>query len=186
MRKLTLLAIAVVVIVGILTTAISGSKTDVDEDEFFKLIDSEASQYWRLTDDRKQELSGWILHSARLYDIEPPLVVALISQESGWKNIVAKNGKDIGYMQVRASTARFMHDVYGDPPPNNIARDLIDRPWYNIDRGTLYLRWIQDTYDIEDERFYLVLYNIGHGRVDLYAKPILARAEKLGGQYGSD
>ena len=186
MKKLTLLAIAVVVMLGILTTAISGSKTEVDEDEFFKLIDIEASQYWRLTDIRKQELSGWILHSARLYDLEPPLVVAIISQESGWKNIVARNGKDIGYMQVQAPTARFMHEVYGDPAPKDIARDLIDRPWYNIDRGTLYLRWLRDTYTGDDDRFTLVLYNIGHGRVDKYAKPILARAEKLGGQYGSN
>jgi soluble lytic murein transglycosylase-like protein len=96
-----------------------------------------------------------VQESAQRHKVDPALVKAVISTESGWNpNAVSRKGAE-GLMQLIPETAeRF---GVGNP---------LD-PAQNVEGGTTYLKWLLDRYN-GDLRKTLAAYNAGEGAVDSF------------------
>ena len=94
-----------------------------------------------------------VRQAAERHKVDPALVKAVISTESGWNpNAISHKGAE-GLMQLIPSTAeRF---GVGNP---------LD-PAQNVEGGTTYLKWLLDRYN-GDLRKTLAAYNAGEGAVD--------------------
>jgi len=109
----------------------------------------------RAAPDRRQEFDEHVLAAAKLHDVEPALIHAVISAESGY-NPKAKSGKGArGLMQLIPETGAR----YG-------AKDLLD-PKQNIDAGTRYLKDLMAMFG-QDLRLAVAAYNAGEGAVLRY------------------
>jgi soluble lytic murein transglycosylase-like protein len=93
--------------------------------------------------------------AAQRHQVDPALVKAVITTESGWNpNAVSRKGAE-GLMQLIPDTAeRF---GVGNP---------LD-PAQNVEGGTTYLKWLLDRYN-GDLRKTLAAYNAGEGAVDQF------------------
>jgi soluble lytic murein transglycosylase-like protein len=100
-------------------------------------------------------LDRMIQESAQRHKVDPALVKAVISTESGWNpNAISRKGAE-GLMQLIPETAsRFGVGNALDPKQN-------------VEGGTTYLKWLLDRYD-GDLRKTLAAYNAGEGAVDSY------------------
>jgi len=108
---------------------------------------------------RDREYDGLIVEHARLNDVRPDLVRAVVQVESGF-NPGAKSPKGaIGLMQLMPATAR----QFG----------VIDafNPTENVRAGVKYLRQLLNRYD-DDEQLALAAYNAGPGAVDRHGHNI--------------
>jgi soluble lytic murein transglycosylase-like protein len=105
--------------------------------------------------DRRQEFDEHVLAAAKQHDVEPALIHAVISAESGY-NPKATSGKGArGLMQLIPETGAR----YG-------AKDLLD-PKQNIDAGTRYLKDLMAMFG-QDLRLAVAAYNAGEGAVLRY------------------
>ena len=96
-----------------------------------------------------------IQESAQRHRVDPALVKAVISTESGWNpNAVSRKGAE-GLMQLIPETA----ERFG-------VGNALD-PAQNVEGGTTYLKWLLDRYN-GDLRKTLAAYNAGEGAVDSY------------------
>lgn len=104
-------------------------------------------------------VDNYILNSAARHNVDPLLVYATMSQESGFKPGAISYKGARGLMQLMPATAvRFG------------VRDIFD-PAQNIDAGVKYLRWLLDTFN-GDVRLALAGYNAGEGAVMKYGYAI--------------
>ena len=106
----------------------------------------------------RQRLTPPIQQVAVAYQLEPALLHAVISAESGYHpQAVSKKGAR-GLMQLMPATARR----FGVTNP--------DEPLANMDGGARYLRWLLDLFT--DLRLALAAYNAGEGAVQRYGNTI--------------
>jgi soluble lytic murein transglycosylase-like protein len=109
----------------------------------------------RTMPDRRQEFEEHVLAAAKQHDVEPALIHAVISAESGY-DPKATSGKGArGLMQLIPATGAR----YG-------AKDLLD-PKQNIDAGTRYLKDLMAMFG-QDLRLAVAAYNAGEGAVLRY------------------
>jgi soluble lytic murein transglycosylase-like protein len=96
-----------------------------------------------------------IQDSAQRHKVDPALVKAVITTESGWNpNAVSRKGAE-GLMQLIPETA----ERFG-------VGNALD-PAQNVEGGTTYLKWLLDRYN-GDLRKTLAAYNAGEGAVDSF------------------
>jgi soluble lytic murein transglycosylase-like protein len=96
-----------------------------------------------------------IQESAERHKVDPALVKAVISTESGWNpRAVSRKGAE-GLMQLIPQTA----ERFG-------VGNALD-PAQNVEGGTTYLKWLLDRYN-GDLRKTLAAYNAGEGAVDSF------------------
>jgi soluble lytic murein transglycosylase-like protein len=94
-----------------------------------------------------------VQQSAERHRVDPALVKAVISTESGWNpNAISRKGAE-GLMQLIPDTA----ERFGVGNPFD--------PAQNVEGGTTYLKWLLDRYN-GDLRKTLAAYNAGEGAVD--------------------
>ena len=91
--------------------------------------------------------------AAERHKVDPALVKAVISTESGWNPRATSRKGAMGLMQLIPSTAKR----YG-------GGNLYD-PARNVEAGTLYLKWLLDRYN-GDLKKSLAAYNAGEHAVD--------------------
>lgn len=109
-------------------------------------------------------LDGVIAEAATRYGVDPCLVVAVMSQESGYRrNAVSPKGAS-GYMQLMPETARRLG-----------VSDIFD-PRQNVHAGTRYLRMLLERFGGSLE-LALAGYNAGEGAVERYGRRIPPFAE---------
>jgi len=101
-----------------------------------------------------QPFADEILESSKKYDLDPALVKAVISVESGFKSTAKSHAGAMGLMQLMPSTARGL----GVTDPFN--------PAQNIDAGCRYLKIQLDRFG--DIKLALAAYNAGPGNVKKY------------------
>ena len=99
-----------------------------------------------------------IREAAAAYRLEPALLHAVISAESGY-DILARSPKGaLGLMQLMPDTARR----FGVLDPDN--------PADNLSGGARYLRWLLDLFS--DVSLALAAYNAGEGVVQRYGNTV--------------
>src|SRR5512143_3880943 len=114
---------------------------------------------WRIDAARRQQWTPVIQQIATTYRLEPRLLHAVISAESGY-NSTARSPKNAqGLMQLIPATARR----FGVNDPYN--------PIENLHGGARYLRWLLAFFQ-GDLRLALAGYNAGEGAVQRYGNAI--------------
>lgn len=109
-------------------------------------------------------LDGVVQEAALRYGVDPCLVVAVMSQESGYRrNAISPKGAS-GYMQLMPDTARRLG-----------VSDIFD-PRQNVHAGTRYLRMLLERFGGSVE-LALAGYNAGEGAVERYGRRIPPFAE---------
>jgi hypothetical protein len=96
-----------------------------------------------------------VREAAERHKVDPALVKAVISTESGWNPHAVSNKGAVGLMQLIPGTA----ERYGVGNPFD--------PVQNVEGGTTYLKWLLDRYNGDLPKT-LAAYNAGEHAVDLY------------------
>ncbi|CEP77621.1 MAG: transglycosylase SLT domain-containing protein [Defluviitoga tunisiensis] len=104
--------------------------------------------------ERLNELVNAIMESSKIFEISPLLITAIIDTETNFKNIIGPYG-EIGYMQIRPTTAKFIIEEYyslfeslnyTQKEISWIEQRLLVDPRYNILVGTAYLKYLTDSH----------------------------------------
>lgn len=106
---------------------------------------------------KNTELVQFARQTARKYGVDEKLVLAVIFQESGFKNCQTSRAGAQGYMQLMPATAR----QYG-------VTDVMD-PKQNIEGGVKVLKYLLDKYNGNVDSA-LIAYNWGEGNYAKYLK----------------
>ncbi|ALC80746.1 MULTISPECIES: lytic transglycosylase domain-containing protein [Bacillus] len=104
---------------------------------------------------RTQEIKEIVKEAAKNYGVDEKLIHAVISQESGYKNLAVSGAGAMGLMQLMPSTARSLG-----------VSNALD-PRQNIEGGTKYLKQMLDQHN-GDVSLALAAYNAGPGNVQKY------------------
>jgi soluble lytic murein transglycosylase-like protein len=97
-------------------------------------------------------IDGYIAEFSALYNIDPLLIYAQMSQESSFKGRATSSKGASGFMQLMPDTAR------------RFGVTNIYNPKQNIKAGVKYMRWLLDKFG-GDKRLALAGYNAGEGAV---------------------
>lgn len=116
------------------------------------------SPLYRLTQDAPLVPHGDLIYRTALhYQVNPELVVAIISVESAFDPLAVSPKGARGLMQVMPATARRF----------GIGPDRLFDPRWNIEAGVRYLHWLAERFE-GDLALTLGAYNAGEGAVDRY------------------
>src|SRR6204780_70656 len=107
------------------------------------------------TEESTDPMDRMVRDAAERHKVDPALVKAVISTESGWNPRAVSPKGAVGLMQLIPETAQR----YG-------VGNLFD-PAQNVEGGTTYLKWLLDRYNGDLPRT-LAAYNAGEHAVDLY------------------
>ena len=104
--------------------------------------------------DLEGELQEYVITKAKKASVDPELVLAVMSVESSYRNIVSDDGQDFGLMQINKVNHKWLSEGYG-------ITDIMD-PKQNIDAGIVFLAEYNKKYD----ELYKILmsYNCGESR----------------------
>ena len=108
-----------------------------------------------------KQYSAYVEHYAKVYDLPPHLIYAVIRTESNFDSSATSAVGAIGLMQLLPSTFRWISD---DLLRERLDSGMIYDPETNIRYGCYYLHLLYDRY--EDWTAALAAYNAGPGRVD--------------------
>lgn len=109
-----------------------------------------------------------ITASSARHGVDPYLVAAVISTESGWDPAAASHKGAQGLMQLMPETAQDMIDKGLVDGSAYSARDLAD-PATNIEFGCAYLSYLSRYFNGATDRA-IAAYNAGMGNVDNWAR----------------
>ena len=104
-----------------------------------------------------RDLAEKIVDAAETHDIDPDIAFGLVRAESSFRNHATSVVGAVGLAQLMPRTAAWM-------VPGTTVRDLRD-PETNLDIGFMYLRYLLDKYE-GNEDLALLAYNRGQGTVD--------------------
>ncbi|SHE79130.1 Transglycosylase SLT domain-containing protein [Marinitoga hydrogenitolerans DSM 16785] len=105
-----------------------------------------------LKSERKVLLAESILIASKEFNISPLLIASIIDIETNFRNVIGKYG-EIGYMQIRTETAKYIIEMYIETfrrynydnlDLNWIKSRLLYDPKYNILVGTAYLDYLEE------------------------------------------
>lgn len=109
------------------------------------------------TKDNSNTIFQALMNESRNFSINPLLLMAVIETESGFKTEKRGRHGEIGLMQIKPSTARWIAKKNG--LPWNGAKTLKD-PAINIKLGAAYLSFLREEFD-SHKQHYLSAYNMG-------------------------
>ncbi len=138
--------------------------------EWLREYVSEIRKKYGLETDFKlvQGLKEAIDEAALATGLDPLLIIAVISVESGFRNVLGLAG-ELGMMQIKPETAEFVARVYSLPRPREGWRELLWNYELNILYGSHYLKYLLDKFG--DLRKAVEYYN-GGSKKEIYAERI--------------
>ena len=108
-----------------------------------------------------KEIAQTIIDQSLAYKLDPVLLMSVIQGESSFKpRMVGKVG-EIGLMQIRPTTGKWIASMHGIPWKGK--KSLYD-PITNIRIGAAFLNYLRDQFDMHAQ-LYLAAYNMGQGNV---------------------
>lgn len=87
------------------------------------------------------ELYTAIIEISKKHDFDPLLIIALISVESEFRNVVGMSG-ELGLVQIKKETAEFVAQKYSLSEPEGGWSTLLWDFRVNIEYGVLYLKYL--------------------------------------------
>lgn len=108
-----------------------------------------------------QKIAQTIIDESLRHQFDPVFVMAVIRSESSFNPRIIGGVGEIGLMQIRPSTGKWIAGLVGVPWKGK--KQLKD-PVMNIKLGTAYLAYLRDMFD-SHARLYLAAYNMGQGNV---------------------
>lgn len=111
---------------------------------------------------KAHDIAHTIIVEANAHELDPFFVMAVIAGESSFNPEAKGPVGEIGMMQLRPSTGKWMAKLIGVKWRGE--RDLKD-PIKNIQLGTAYLSWLREKFEGHSQ-LYLAAYNMGPGNVN--------------------
>lgn len=108
-----------------------------------------------------QKIAQTIIDESLQHEFDPVFVVSVIMNESGFNPNCIGPVKEIGLMQIRATTGKWMAGRIGI---HWKGKKALKDPITNIKIGTAYLEYLRGKFD-SHARLYLAAYNMGQGNV---------------------
>ncbi|MGM0640835.1 MAG: transglycosylase SLT domain-containing protein [Thermotogota bacterium] len=197
MKKIIIIALSIIVSSIVFTfnplemTDVNDSKIELKYKTF--LTDFVEQQYYLaagkpMSNERKQQIVKGILEASRQFEISPLLIAAIIDTETNFRNLIGTFG-EVGYMQLRPSTAKYMIDKYpekfkslgySEEDSSWIEKRLLTDPIYNILVGTAYLNHLMGTHN--GDLFTAIGWYNGGGN-EYYAKKVIFKINAINIQY---
>lgn len=103
-----------------------------------------------------------IITQANLYELDPIFVLAVIKQESSFRPHIVGGVGELGLMQIRPETAKWIAQKFGI---KWLGKNSLKDPEYNVIIGVRYLAYLREMFG--HGRLYLSAYNIGPKKVNL-------------------
>ena len=135
---------------------------DPDAEVSRQILERFAVRHTALPVRERERLARVIVEEARLHDLPPDLVMAVIEVESAGYHLAESHVGALGLMQLLPSTGRELAEKMGIPWKGP---DTLFDPVINVRLGTAYLRELADRYDGNVDTA-LAAYNWGPGRID--------------------
>lgn len=134
-----------------------------------------------LTDPLNKKLASYLVKTAKDYELDPLLVLAIMKTESSFKPHAVSRKGALGLLQIKPVAARAVHFE---------ARQLLD-PFVNVHIGIQYLSHLRHVLGRDQMRI-LTAYNMGPTRVrrlknysSHYARKVLSVYQKYLREYPS-
>jgi len=127
-----------------------------------QILERFAVRHTALAERERIALAYVIIEEARLHDLDPDLVMAVIEVESAGYHLAESHVGALGLMQLLPSTGKELAEKRGIPWKGP---DTLFDPIINVRLGTRYLRQLADKYD-GNVSTALAAYNWGPGRID--------------------
>jgi soluble lytic murein transglycosylase-like protein len=102
-------------------------------------------------------LTATVLQQSAKYKIDPMIITSVISGESNFNPSVIGHSGEVGLMQLRPSTGKWIAQkskIKWNPL-------LLKNPFYNIRLGVAYLGYLKRRYSPSKGYLYLAAYNMG-------------------------
>jgi soluble lytic murein transglycosylase len=109
-----------------------------------------------------KEIAKAIIDEAAKYEFDPVFLVSVIQGESAFHPAKIGGVGEIGLMQIRPTTARWIAGMYG---LYYKGRKSLFNPRTNIRLGAAYLDYLRDKFDMHAQ-LYLAAYNMGQRNVE--------------------
>ncbi len=113
---------------------------------------------WRRQTSR---ISLAIMQESHRYEFDPVFVMSVIDNESRWRPNARGRHGEIGLMQLKPSTARWIARMYGIPFKG---KKTLRDPAMNIRIGTAYMDFLREEFD-GSGALYVSAYNAGLGTI---------------------
>lgn len=128
-----------------------------------KLINKSVKE-WLPREYRKNSraIAQTIIDVSLKYKFDPVFVLAVIQGESSFNPVMKGKLDEIGLMQIRPGTGRWISELYKIPWQD--AEQLND-PQFNIKVGTAYLDFLRKKFD-SHAQLYIAAYNMGQRNVN--------------------
>jgi soluble lytic murein transglycosylase len=104
-----------------------------------------------------QEIAKTIIHEASAHGLDPYFVMAVISGESSFNPTAVGPVGEIGLMQIRMSTGKWLATLFKQPWKGS---KTLQDPIANIKLGVAYLSWLRAKFEGHGQ-LYLAAYNMG-------------------------
>jgi soluble lytic murein transglycosylase len=115
----------------------------------------------RLFKNRAHKIAETIINEAHRHSLDPYFIMAVISGESSFNPRAVGPVGEIGMMQIRMSTGKWLAKLYkAQWQGEKTLRDPIE----NIKLGAAYLAWLRNKFEGHGQ-LYLAAYNMGPGSV---------------------
>ena len=109
---------------------------------------------------RAGEIADAILREAKAHDFDPIFIMAIIQRESRYNPRAVGSHGEIGMMQIKPSTARWISEKFG---LRFKAEESLYDPVVNIRISTTYLAHLRQSFK-KNSSYYVAAYNMGPGR----------------------
>lgn len=140
---------------------ISNQTALTDEVILARLLHRLSIRHTGLPERGRLRVAKAILQEARVHDLDPDLVIAVIEVESAGYHLAVSHVGAMGLMQLLPSTGK---ELAGKLDIEWMGDDTLFDPVINIKLGTAYLRELADRFG--DVQVALAAYNWGPGRID--------------------
>lgn len=123
---------------------------------------------------QSQEITKAIIVEANKYEMDPLFLTSIIKHESHFNPIAIGAVGEIGLMQIRPTTAKWLNDKF------KIVRKLnLKNPVTNIQVGAFFLNKLRNKFD-QNSRYYLSAYNMGAAKLRKRLKENINPKEYVG------
>jgi soluble lytic murein transglycosylase len=107
------------------------------------------------------KIAQTIIDQSLKYEFDPIFLLAVISNESKFDPSIVGDVGEIGLMQIRPTTAKWITDLKG---VKYRGKKSLRDPIVNIKIGSAFLAFLREEFD-SHARLYLAAYNMGQGNV---------------------